>query len=377
MKKLIYILLGTAMIAACTIEAPTETTGIIFGGSDESQISNIPSEFNWENMKYQQMEIINTNTTAYNRKGELIADDLPLGTYLIATKCSDSLILVQETFVTIGSKAEENTTEDTHHIYFPSKGSYGTFMAEDLFPYKGDMDFNDIVFDYSFDYELVNSGKDVKSLTISINPRAVGGNAQEIGIGLKFYTPNVNIASVTGNSISEDGLFGAVNSDGSEAGQSSCTVVPLTDDFRSHFESREGFLNTFDDRSPIASEKINITVNFQEGSYPEYSSLVQNLNSELSGISLFIVIDSRGKEIFAKGNTPTDKFDTSLMETTGHDDFSDSNNFVWVIQNAESISYPVEMTSITEAYPQVQNWMDSFGTENQDWFMNPNASKIW
>lgn len=386
MKRLTTILLITATISSCVSKPQEETTGLLFstGGPEETNTvtvgSTIPDGFEWETIKYQAIEVNNTNTTVYNSKGELIADDLPMGSYILPMRYNDSIVAVQEINITLApslSGSYSNSDGQDNLLYFPSKGQYGTFMAEDLFPYRGDRDFNDVVFGFNYSYNIASDGKSVKQMIVSISPRAIGGNAQEIGVGLKFYSSSLKIASVEGSSVSNSGLFGTLNNNGTENGQHSCTVVPILDDLRSHFDENNGFLNTFKDHPQISSSNINVIITFEEGYYPAYNDLVQHIGSEDWGVSLFITIDNRSKEIFSKGNTPTDKFDTELFRTTGKEDFSDSDNFVWAIQSTEFIAHPAEMMAITNAYPSIADWMLSGGKLNSDWYLSPDNSSLF
>lgn len=376
-RKIIILLLGLSLTTSCLLVDPYESKveeEIILQGAPKAEES-APSEFTWETMVYQEIEINNTNTSVLNRAGEVIAEDLPIGKYLIPKNSDDSLQCMQITYVTMGMNSEEDIT-----ISFPSEEGMGSFMVEDLFPYQGDKDFNDIVFNYSIKYFLVGgTNNKVSKMQISVLPKAMGGNAEMVGIGLKFNSFQGKIAKVTGASSMEGSFFSQLAANGTEEGQTSCTVVPLVGDIRSLFASRKGFLNTFASLPQVESSMVTVEIEFEQGSCPDYSEVVNHIGSTdmPGGVSFFVTVDSRGKEIFTKGNAPTDKFDFSLFKATGREDFSNEDNFVWAIQNASQIDYPQEMVSIFEAYPKFINWVNSLGIEDNDWYQSPEMGKIF
>ncbi len=339
----------------------------------------IPENFSWETMVIKEVEILNNNSVILNGKDQILANNLPLGTYSFAINSKDTLIAIQQTSITLSpsnsplSIRKQDLNE--RYLFFPSENSYGTYLVEDLFPYKGDYDFNDIVFGYNFKYELTDDGNSVKCMVIKILPRAIGGISKTIGIGLKFYH-KVKIESVQRDETDINKLFTPMLLNGTEENQNSCVVVPLVDNLRTLFASQDDFINTFANIPHISSTLTTITINFEKDSYPNYKKVIQHLSSseEDSGVSLFIVIDTREKEIFTKENTPTDKFDKTLFSPTGRKNFSDSQNYVWAIQSTNNLLYSLEMVSISETYPLIDQWMFSGGVENENWFENPNTS---
>lgn len=377
-NKLIILFLGFTLATSCLILDPYESKvedEVVFQ-SAETVNTAVPSEFSWESMVYENVEILNSNTTVYNRQGEVIAEQLPLGKYMIPRNANDSIQCIQNTYVTFGASP---CSESAKTITFPSEKSMGSFMVEDLFPYQGDMDFNDIVFSFSITYYLddENEGK-VSKMAVKILPKAIGGNAEMIGVALKFNSFEGKISKVSGASSLTGSNFTDISSNGTESGQNNCTVVPLVGDMRSLFASRQGFLNTMVSNDAVSSSPATVEIEFAEGNYPEYSSIINHIlsNGKSGGVSFFVTVDSRGKEIFTKGNTPTDKFDYSLFKATGRTDFSNEDNFVWAIQNATQIAYPQEMVSIFDAYPKFRNWVNSLGTEDNGWFQSPETGKI-
>lgn len=376
-RRIIILIIALASTTSCLLVDPYESKveeEVVFAGNPAEEI--VPGEFSWETMVYRDVEILNSNTTVYNCQNEIIADGLPMGKYRIAVNGDDSIQCIQNTYVSFSASPR---SEGENTISFPSEDGMGTFMVEDLFPYQGDMDFNDIVFSFSIKYYLTAGNNDkVSKMTVKISPKAMGGNSDMVGIGLKFNDLQGRISKVSGASL-EGSNFTDMAENGTENGQSHCTVVPLIGDMRSLFATGEGFLNTFVSLENVSSSSSEITIEFEQGYYPDYSSVVEYIGSAdvTDGVSFFVTVDSRSKEIFTKGNTPTDKFDYSLFKNTGREDFSNEENFVWAIQNASEIAYPQEMVSIYEAYPSFNNWVNSLGNEDKGWYKSPETGKIF
>lgn len=57
--------------------------------------------------------------------------------------------------------------------YYPSEGVNGTLVFEDLWPYRGDYDFNDMVVDYKFN-QVTNANNEVTAVESKIIVRAIG-----------------------------------------------------------------------------------------------------------------------------------------------------------------------------------------------------------
>lgn len=84
--------------------------------------------------------------------------------------------------------------------YFPAKCNYGTLLFEDLWPQKGDYDFNDLVIRYNYKIN-VNASKTVESLEAEFYIDATGAGFTN-GFGIELDLPSIKISSISGQELS-------------------------------------------------------------------------------------------------------------------------------------------------------------------------------
>ncbi|MDZ7777449.1 MAG: LruC domain-containing protein [Bacteroidales bacterium] len=106
--------------------------------------------------------------------------------------------------------------------YTPSENSYATLAYEDLWPSKGDYDFNDLVIDYRFN-QITNADNLVVDLEASFVVQAIGAGFQN-GFAFQLPVTPSMIQSVQGQ-VLESGYF-SLSNNGTEAGQSKA-VIPV------------------------------------------------------------------------------------------------------------------------------------------------------
>jgi len=79
--------------------------------------------------------------------------------------------------------------------FAPAEGSLGLLMFEDQWPRSGDLDFNDTVVSYGYEYLLDGNG-DLVRLNLDLNVHALGGDYDN-GLALSLPVPRSQVASVT------------------------------------------------------------------------------------------------------------------------------------------------------------------------------------
>nr|NQU88977.1 LruC domain-containing protein [Bacteroidota bacterium] len=106
--------------------------------------------------------------------------------------------------------------------YFPEEDSYVTIVFEDLWPSKGDYDFNDLVFAV-WGQEVANADEDLVDIYINFKILAAGAG-MENGFGWQFATliPD-QITSVTGAVLNQG--YVTTNPNGTESGQDSAVII--------------------------------------------------------------------------------------------------------------------------------------------------------
>ena len=255
---------------------------------------------------------------------------------------------------------------------FPANGP-GTLAYEDLWPSKGDFDFNDVVVDYQFEV-LSDEMNIVQKIEANFTLRAFGAGFRN-GFGFQLNGDvQASDIEVSGYSLTED--FITLTSNGTEANQTLPTIVVFDNAYNEmqHPGSGTG-VNTEPGAPYVTPATFTITIEFTGGSYT-YNDL------NISDFKPFIIVDrERGREVHLPGNAPTDLADMSYFGT--RDDASDAsqgfwyvteNNLPWAINVVEQFDYPIERTEISEAYLKFIDWAQSGGTAFTDWFSNTSSN---
>ncbi|MGB0176353.1 MAG: LruC domain-containing protein [Owenweeksia sp.] len=241
--------------------------------------------------------------------------------------------------------------------YYPTSG-YQTLAFEDLWPAKGDFDFNDLV--VSMDVEMAgDTSNNLVDATFTITADAVGsGLSNGLAIVLRdgsgnFLNDNV-ISSVTGDATADPDVTNGI-------------IV-----FSDIYAAQESFYmnNGFGPSAP--AEEFTFTVSFNA-----------NAGSQIIVPEMYIFRSGeRGREIHQKGFSATPAADVTLFNTLDdvNGTYSTANGLPWVIElvtNDKSFQHPLEKVDILQAYPQFQNWAESDGQSASDWYINPDELKVF
>ncbi len=249
--------------------------------------------------------------------------------------------------------------------YYPSKNATGTLAFEDLWPSKGDYDFNDLVVDYNFN-QITNGDNKVVEINASLTLRAIGATLKN-AFSLQFNTTPGNVKAVTGQSLN-NGVF-VLNSNGTEQKQSKA-VVPIFDDPYKVLNANPAITNTYIGGAYSAPKTMNVKIEFVTPmALSDFGTAPYNPFIVVSGI--------RGKEIHLPANAPTDLADKSKFGT-GDDDsnlgaqkyYMSDNNLPWAINIPVQFAYPAEKQDITKAFLLFNKWAESKGSSNADWYMD-------
>lgn len=229
--------------------------------------------------------------------------------------------------------------------YAPSDAENGTLAFEDLWPSKGDYDFNDLVVSYKFN-TIANATNKISSLEAEFVVDNIGA-AYKNGFAFVLPVAASNIESVE-NQVMNVGYV-SLNANGTESGVTE-TVIFVAENTKSLEGDTISIVVTL--KNPVAKTTL--------GSPP---------------YDLFIVIDGeREREVHMADFAPTSKGQLYL----GHsDDYSDATegryyktnrNLPWVINMYSTYSVPAEKVSIDKVYGKFISWANSGGTENLDWY---------
>ena len=252
--------------------------------------------------------------------------------------------------------------------FLPAAG-YGSLAFEDLWPGRGDYDFNDLILDYRFT-TITNAQNKVAEIQGSFVVRAIGAGLRN---GFGFQLPNNNIdvddIFVDGYRI-EDGYIN-LSANGIEEDQNKPTVI------------------VFDNANNILQGSGGFGVNVEPGApYVDPDTLLISMiitpniyiadDFEMIDFNPFLIVDEiRGKEIHLPNYPPTNLADDSYFGTMNDDSnpatgkyYKTENNLPWAIMISESYDYTIEKAEITSGYLKFYDWAASSGSSYPNWFQN-------
>ncbi len=254
--------------------------------------------------------------------------------------------------------------------YYPAEGT-GTLAYEDLWPSRGDYDFNDLIVDYQFMTVTSASNKIVETFG-SFIVRAIGASTKN-GFGFQLANTNItsgNIISVTGYNLQE----GYINltGNGTEEGQTIPTIIIFDNAFNLLQHPGSGLgVNTSLDASYVEPDTLNVHIVFTPETYTLEELDIPNFNPFL------IKNMDRGIEVHLANYIPTDLVTLSYFGTFDDDSnqeigkyYKTENNLPWAINIPQKFDYPIEKASVDSAFIHFIDWAESNGIDFQDWYMD-------
>ncbi len=236
--------------------------------------------------------------------------------------------------------------ERAFNNYFPGEDLWATLAFEDLWPAKGDYDFNDMVVGYNINQVTSASNKVVDI----ISKFEVRHNGAGLHNGFAFQIPvdQTNVGSVT-STYSPYGEI-TLNGNGTISGQDLANIL------------------VFEDNWDVTGTEIDITVNFTTP--PDATSVgVPPYNPYL------IKDGDQAVEVHLPDMEPTAMADRSYFGTG--DDTSDSTigryyktskNLPWGINIVYDFKWMKEKQEIINGYLHFADWAESGGTLYPDWY---------
>lgn len=241
-----------------------------------------------------------------------------------------------------------NDPNKAFNNYTPFEGAFSSVAFEDLWPIKGDYDFNDLVMKMNYN-SVTNGTNELVELKMKMVVDHIGASFTN-GFGIELPVTPSAVQNVTGYNIT-NGIVN-LNNKGLETGQSKAVLI------------------AFDNANDNLHDTMNIDVDFS--SPTNFSAFNQ------AGLNPFIFIDqNRGRELHLSGFEPTDKMDHNFFGTG--DDASNpsagvyyktSTNEPWGINISHDYVVPVEGINISQGYLKFQAWVNSNGTLFTDWYEN-------
>ena len=268
--------------------------------------------------------------------------------------------------------------ERAYNYYYPAQGDFGTLVFEDLWPSRGDYDFNDLVVDYQYK-KVANADNKIVEMMPTYVVRAIGAGFHN-GFGISLDVDPSEVESVIGQHLTNN--VSTLHSNGTETNQEDAVILVFDDAWDVVTHGSPGtFFNTQAGAPVFDPDTVNLTIKF--------TTPMVSANLGLAPYNPFIFVNyDRAKEIHLPGSKPTNKADYSLFGTgddesdpsTGRYYFS-SDSYPWAANLPESFDYPVEKANITEAHLMFGPWASSNGFNYMDWFQDKpgyrNNSKIF
>jgi LruC domain-containing protein len=250
--------------------------------------------------------------------------------------------------------------------WYPGETTYSSLAFEDLWPGKGDYDFNDLVLSYRFN-QITNAQNKVVQVKAVLIPEAMGASLHN-AFGFQMPIDPASIASVTGIDLRHGLINVAANN--TETGQSKAVIIAF-DDAYDHLPSTGGTgSNTEPGRPYVTPDTLRLTIDL---SSPVEQSLIGT-----PPYNPFIIVDqNRNREVHLPDQPPTDKVDGSDFGTQNDDSqplsgryYKTANNLPWAINISTKFQYVIERIPINTAFLKFNFWAESAGVQNPDWYSN-------
>lgn len=251
-------------------------------------------------------------------------------------------------------------------LHIPGENAYGTVAYEDLWPYRGDYDMNDMVIDYNY-HLITNTANRVVELEATFIIKALGAGMSS-GFGIVFDVPASEVSQVTGTIVLDNRV--SLTGSGVEAGQSKAVVIAFDDGHQLMSQRAGKFINTVPGEAYFTPDTVRVSVTFQQP---------QRLNALGSAPFNPFIFTARGRgyEIHLPNQPPTKLADLTLFGT-GNDDsdpgqdryYKDPNHLPWAIHVPSPFVYPVEEASILQGHLRFADWAQSSGSVFTDWYLD-------
>ena len=246
--------------------------------------------------------------------------------------------------------------------------AYGSLAFEDMWPLRGDYDFNDLVVRYAIN-QMANGNGEIVQIDMDLEVRAVGAGFTN---GLAFTFENINasaIGSVSGQH------FSSGSGSGAESGQTKHVICAFDDVYDFLNRPIGASFNTLSFKPTEETDTIHLSITFNTPQLPT--------NVGMAPFNAFIVpggfVSGQIRdEIHLPGYAPTALADTQRFGM--QDDRTNANNGIYYKtdnnlpwgMNIASTEYDhvVEYTPILNAYLKFANWAQTSGGSFNDWYMN-------
>jgi LruC domain-containing protein len=248
--------------------------------------------------------------------------------------------------------------------FYPASGAFYIVAYEDLFPNKGDYDFNDLVVAYQLKVATNPQGETtvVRGSGFLISRGGVYDHTFYLGLDLPSgitgtYDINFfNMGSHTpANGYPKTQAFnGSIN-------------IPLAENVMDTFYDGEStYVNTFPDQNIVQGPKFEFQVNLD--------SPFNNNFAQQAPFDPFILVHDTNYEIHLVGHDPALANSNNIPNNKVS--FKDSNGYPFAMLVSEEWMPPLAGEDLGIAYPEFVDHVKSSGGQKKGWYLNPNNNKI-
>lgn len=267
--------------------------------------------------------------------------------------------------------------------YYPGQNSWVTLAYEDKWPESEDYDMNDVVMRYRA-VEVIRENKVIR-IDISGELQALGGYHRS---GFAVQLPNIKATNINTTTLrllhdnikqSYSGTNGATTYDILESDTENAVLV-VSQNLWKHitsicefYRSEPGCGQTqlFDFHLSIP---LITPIPISDMPAAPFDPFIFATEGLYHG-AVFSTHPGRGLEIHLADHAPTEKFNTDyfgLADDTSDPDagryFRNANNLPWALEITDEWHWPSERKTILQAYPNFQQFTESQGTEQQNWY---------
>ncbi|NOU47016.1 MAG: LruC domain-containing protein [Bacteroidales bacterium] len=348
-------------------------------GSNLSWLYLIPRNATGQSIAYISIQTNNTNN---NWIRKTVAASMPPGTVAVQVLLWNHIyggaidydnIIVTGPVDDSDNDGVDNDLDDypddaarAFNVYYPNASDFGSLAFEDLWPGKGDYDFNDLVFDYKLK-QVLNANNRLVEFYMDYSVRAIGASFEN-GFGIEIPgTSSNSISSVTGTHLTES--YVTLNANGTEAGQDNAVIILFDNAFSMMANPTTGFVINTSLDAPWVEPRLNQL-------YVSFAQPVLFQNTGMAPYNPFLIVNKeRGREVHLPGKTPTSLADETLLGTwfdnsnplTGKY-YQSESNLPWAIDLPVQFDYVIEKTEIVTAHLKFASWAESNGSLFPDWY---------
>ena len=348
----------------------TYNFSMVFSGNINLWLDNFDANGNWIGETF-----VSTSGNRISSSGTILPNATHFQFYigLYSGAWVDSVVYISTDVVAdsdgdgINDNADDYPSNAAYafDVYYPTIG-YQTLSFEDLWPAKGDYDFNDIVISNRSHF-ITNPDGDFVVANFNISLDACGSSLPS-GLGINFLDMNLD-------SISED-IVQNVSGDAIKDPNVRNGIIV----YNNHFNAQSTYYtNTSLNQNIGVPEEFSLTVTLD---LPQSKTLSFAASTYIADIFYFRS-NARGHEIHMPEKIPTTMADPSLFGTH-HDHagtpYKTSSGLPWgieVVTSNKTYKHPLEKTSITNAYLNFGQWANSGGQSYSTWYENAVSNAIF